>query len=356
NAEIFAGKSVHWEWYSVKTNKHYDLFDTPFVNQDGSISKFEIFHDITERVRAEEALRESEATARALLNAPTDVAAMIDPRGIILDTNETMAKRFDRPVNELVGMCVWDLFPLNIVESRKGYIHQVVESGEPARFEDERQGTWNDNIVYPVRNAQGRVTKVAILARDITGRKRAEKSIQYRLELEKLSNEVSISFINVGGAGIDDAINSALEKIARFANANRSSLFILSDDLETLTNTHEWCTSPEDSQIALLQNISFSSFGWHREELLQHKTIAISKPEDYPPEAKDEREWVKEHGFRSLLFIPLLKHGRLHGSIGFYGQTGKEIAWPFEFADMLKTVGNIVLNVRERQRAEAALR
>ena len=170
-----------------------------------------------------------------------------------------------------------------------------------------------------------------------------------------MSNEVSISFVNAGGAGIDDAINLALEKIARFANANRSSLFILSDDLETLTNTHEWCASPQDSQIALLQNIPFSSFGWHREELLEHKTIVISKLEDYPPEAKDEREWVKEHGFRSLLFIPLVKQGRLHGALGFYGETVKESTWPFEFSAMLEIVGNIILNVRERQRAEEAL-
>ena len=39
--------------------RHYDLFDTPIINPDGSISKFEIFHDITELKQAEEALIES---------------------------------------------------------------------------------------------------------------------------------------------------------------------------------------------------------------------------------------------------------------------------------------------------------
>jgi PAS domain S-box-containing protein len=56
NGEVFAGRSVNWEWYSVKNDRHYELFDTPFQNPDGSISKFEIFHDITDRKRAEEAL------------------------------------------------------------------------------------------------------------------------------------------------------------------------------------------------------------------------------------------------------------------------------------------------------------
>ncbi|MCP4590269.1 MAG: hypothetical protein GY842_05975, partial [bacterium] len=59
NAEVFAGKSVRWEWHSFKNNRDYDLFDTPFRNADGSVSKFEIFHDITERKRAEREVREA---------------------------------------------------------------------------------------------------------------------------------------------------------------------------------------------------------------------------------------------------------------------------------------------------------
>ena len=56
NAEVFAGKSVRWEWHSLKNGKDYELFDTPFKNADGSISKFEIFHDITEKKLADEKL------------------------------------------------------------------------------------------------------------------------------------------------------------------------------------------------------------------------------------------------------------------------------------------------------------
>jgi PAS domain S-box-containing protein len=60
NREVFSGESVTWEWYSNKTGKTYELFDTPLRNPDGSISKLEIFHDITERNKAEAALRRSE--------------------------------------------------------------------------------------------------------------------------------------------------------------------------------------------------------------------------------------------------------------------------------------------------------
>ena len=56
NEEVFKGKSVSWEWYSRKTNKYYDLFDTPFINPDGSISKLEIFHDISKLKELEQFL------------------------------------------------------------------------------------------------------------------------------------------------------------------------------------------------------------------------------------------------------------------------------------------------------------
>ena len=70
NKEVFAGKTVNWEWYSFKNQKTYDLFDTPYRNSDGSISKLEIFHDITGRKKADEliqsALKEKEVLLREI--------------------------------------------------------------------------------------------------------------------------------------------------------------------------------------------------------------------------------------------------------------------------------------------------
>jgi len=43
NEDVWAGKTVRWEWYSDKASRTYDLIDTPLRNVDGSISKLEIF-------------------------------------------------------------------------------------------------------------------------------------------------------------------------------------------------------------------------------------------------------------------------------------------------------------------------
>lgn len=57
NQDVLAGKIVRWEWKSDKTGKIFDLIDTTLKNPDCSISKLEIFRDITERKQAEEEIR-----------------------------------------------------------------------------------------------------------------------------------------------------------------------------------------------------------------------------------------------------------------------------------------------------------
>ncbi|MBI5192871.1 MAG: HAMP domain-containing protein [Nitrospirae bacterium] len=61
NQEVFSGKTVRWEWHSSKNNRTYDLIDTPLRNPDGSVSKLEIFRDITEK-------KQNEAELKAHLN------------------------------------------------------------------------------------------------------------------------------------------------------------------------------------------------------------------------------------------------------------------------------------------------
>ncbi|MDX9745767.1 MAG: PAS domain S-box protein [Syntrophales bacterium] len=48
NEKVFAGETVRWQWYARKNRKYYDLLDIPLQNPDGSLSKLEIFYDITE--------------------------------------------------------------------------------------------------------------------------------------------------------------------------------------------------------------------------------------------------------------------------------------------------------------------
>lgn len=63
NSDVLAGKTVRWEWTSARNGKTYDLIDTPIKNADNTISKLEIFRDITEQKKMEEQLLVNEKLA-----------------------------------------------------------------------------------------------------------------------------------------------------------------------------------------------------------------------------------------------------------------------------------------------------
>jgi PAS domain S-box-containing protein len=133
--------------------------------------------EVTERKLAEEALRESRATARGLLDATQESLLLLDKEGIIIAVNQTAARRHQRTPEELMGTNRFDILPENVRESRKAHFEKVLQTGHPADFEDVRDGMVLHHIYYPVQDKTGAIIGVAIFAQDITERKQAEEAI-----------------------------------------------------------------------------------------------------------------------------------------------------------------------------------
>lgn len=153
------------------------------IKYKGKIATLGIARDLTERIRAEKSLKESEETARALLNTPLDVSILIDETGKILDVNETMLQRLGISRAQFIGQQILE-FPFDnvkehqVIQKRKEYVKKVFESGQLVRFEDEREGIWFDNVMNPIIDEGGKVSKVVIRAHDITERKLTEAKLR----------------------------------------------------------------------------------------------------------------------------------------------------------------------------------
>jgi PAS domain S-box-containing protein len=143
--------------------------------------------DIAELKKAAKKLKESEATARALLNIPNAAAFLLDRDGICLDANETLATRFGKTPSEIIGKPIWDLFPTEVAERRKARFIEVLQSKRMDRFEDERDGLWNEIVLSPILDERGEVLKVAVLGLDVTERKQVERALLRSEERLKLA-------------------------------------------------------------------------------------------------------------------------------------------------------------------------
>ena len=160
------------------------------IRKNGSIAgTVVVFRDISERKEAEEALRESRATARGLLDATQESLLLLDKAGIIIAVNETAARRHQRTPEELIGNNRFDILPQHLRESRKAHFNSVLQTGNPADFEDVRDGMVLHHIYYPVQDKTGDIIGVAIFAQEITERKHMEEELRRNVEeLEQFSN------------------------------------------------------------------------------------------------------------------------------------------------------------------------
>jgi two-component system, cell cycle sensor histidine kinase and response regulator CckA len=150
-----------------------------------------LIEDITMQKQTDEVLRESEETAYALLNAPSDTAYLLNTQRRIIAVNDAGAKGFGKSFEKLIGVCVDDLFPPAIAHSRKLYIDQVIRLCKPVHFEDEHLKMHLENSFYPITDAQGNVSRIAVFSRDITERIRTEEALRQSESLFKMLVESS---------------------------------------------------------------------------------------------------------------------------------------------------------------------
>lgn len=237
-----------WHGEIVNRRKNDTLYTeeqtiTPVRDAQGEISHFiAIKHDVTDRKHAEEALRWSEATAKALLNAPDAASLLLDRDGNILILNQVAHQRLCATVGvpaggdpeEFLGRCVYDLFPPELSANRRERNEDVIRTKKLSRFEDERNGIWMDHAVFPILDAQGEVSTLAVFSYDITILKRAEETLARSLEneRERARRDPLTGLLNHG------AIVSELEELLR-APSSELGHFIAMVDIDGLKRIND---------------------------------------------------------------------------------------------------------------------
>jgi signal transduction histidine kinase len=132
NDHVFNRASLNREWYSEKTSRTYEMFDTPLVNADGSISKLKIYHDVTGRKRVEAELEgkvdelrrlgEAESTARQAAETLSHAARAMTQ---VLDLDQV----FETLLEHIEAIMEPDLSGVAFMEAEKRLAVRALQPG-----------------------------------------------------------------------------------------------------------------------------------------------------------------------------------------------------------------------------------
>jgi two-component system CheB/CheR fusion protein len=180
--------------------------------------------DITDRRRAEEALRQNEARARAGVEMAVDGIITIDEVGTVLSFNPAAEHIFGYAAAEVIGQNVKMLMPPPYHEAHDGYLTRYLATGERKIIGIGREvaGRRKDGTVFPIDLAvsefDGSVARKFVgTVRDITARKQAEE--QLRRRQAELAHVLRIATIERLAAGLAHEINQPLGAIANDVEA-----------------------------------------------------------------------------------------------------------------------------------------
>lgn len=215
--------------------------------------------EIAERVRTEQALRESEARYRSVVAAMGEGILVINADGVITDINPTAERLFGSSRSRIVGRRA-DFFDLRLTRP-DGTIYRGSEypafvalaTGEPQygvmmglRHEDGRM-TWMSVNAQPILNDDGSPAAVVTSFSNVTEQKQAQTQLQRRIDilaaLQKIDVELSRSL------DIDYVLNTALTQTIGAVTANGGFIATLEETTPRTVHASSGATTPVDEVL-----------------------------------------------------------------------------------------------------------
>ena len=224
-AVLEAGHAIEEEEEWVREDGVHTYLTVKFPIRDAAgkaVAIGAIGTDITERKRTEEALRDSEARLRAVIDTAGDGVILIDAAGTVRLYNRACERLFGYKADEVIGQNVKMLMPPPYSDEHNEYLRKYLETGERRLIGIGREvvGWRKDGTTVPLELSVGEMNQggthafVGIM-RDISDRKLLESQ---RLHAEKMEA------LGVLASGIAHEFNNMLFAMIGLTESVRNAL------------------------------------------------------------------------------------------------------------------------------------
>lgn len=179
--EINVSDEVFWRKDSIPVPVEY--WSHPIIKEGAVVGAIATFIDITERIRAEQALRESESQMREIVdNAPFGAhlyELMPDQRLMFIGANRAADNILGLDHQQLVGKMVEEAFPSLKDTPAPEIFRRVAATGK--HFETDHFEYDGDGIhsIFEVHAFQAGRNRLAVFFVDVTERKRHEEQVRH---------------------------------------------------------------------------------------------------------------------------------------------------------------------------------
>jgi PAS domain S-box-containing protein len=276
------------------------------------------FHDITERKRSEQALRESERYNRMLFESLPTGLALCRMDGTLVDINQAFASMLGRSIEETLPLSYWDITPAKYAEQEQVQLATLSATGRYGPYE--KEFIHKDGHLVPVV-LSGRIIEkdgeryIWSSVKDISERKQSGAQIQHQLEMLQ-------------------ALYSGAHKLSESLDFSGIAQSVTQLCVEVLGVQLAWLGRAEaDGSVSLLSQYPAAnpyprsiSVRWDESPLGQGSTgraIREGAPVFSTEISKDKKfsPWLDmalQEGFHSSAAFPLISRGKAFGTLNLY--------------------------------------
>ncbi|UCF85989.1 MAG: PAS domain S-box protein [Desulfobacteraceae bacterium] len=359
NANPFRTRTLELEGFCKDGSSIWTEAKMSFLRDQAgqAVGIFGVSRDITERKRAEEALRESEERYRSILEtAPHSITITRVKDGRCLQVNEGFCQMRGYSREEVLGRTPFELNLYVNQEDREGIIKILKETGEVNGFEvqyQKRDGTAIDTLLSARPLEYENEDCLIAVVTDVTELKGAQQALRKRLAYEKMLADISTRAILIEDKDISRCLDECLEIMGKTFYVSRIYIFEYHHEPGTADNTFEWVSDGIAPQKENLQGIPMKKYSWWMEMMNNNKIINYKDIEDMPGEP--EKELLRSQNIKSILVVPLFVNNAFYGFMGL-DECRYHRKWLDEDVDILKTTAQIISNAFESKQAEESLR